>query len=106
MPPRRQTPKVAQKHEMEAFAEQYETLAAIYGNPVEALFEIMADTGDEELRARVAVDLMSFRFPKVKASEGNGNKSPTMNFNVILPEQKVVELPVNRPPTLVLKEHK
>jgi hypothetical protein len=38
MPPRRLTKKVGQKHEMEAFAEKYDTLALIYGDPVEVVF--------------------------------------------------------------------
>lgn len=95
MHPRRQTKKVGQKHEMEAFAEKYDTLADIYGDPVEVVFSIMADSSDEEVVLRAAEMLMSYRYPRVKSAEGNQAHAPILNFNVQMPRQ---ELPVNESP--------
>lgn len=95
MHPRRQTKKVGQKHEMEAFAEKYDTMADIYGDPVETVFKIMADSPDEEVTLRAAEMLMSYRYPRVKSAEGNQAHAPVLNFNVQMPRP---ELPVNEPP--------
>jgi hypothetical protein len=95
MPPRRQTAKTGQKHEMEAFAEKYDTLAMIYGDPVETIFHIMLKSQDEEVKLRAAEMLMSYRYPRVKAAEGNIAKAPVLNFNVTMPHP---ELPVNAAP--------
>jgi hypothetical protein len=95
MPPRRQTAKTGQKHEMEAFAEKYDTLAMIYGDPVETIFHIMLKSQDEEVKLRAAEMLMSYRYPRVKAAEGNVAKAPVLNFNVTMPHP---ELPVNAAP--------
>lgn len=95
MHPRRQTKKVGQKHEMEAFAEKYDTFADIYGDPVEVVFSIMADSTDAEVKLRAAEMLMSYRYPRVKSAEGNPAQAPILNFNVQMPR---AELPVNEPP--------
>lgn len=119
MPPRRLGAKTSQKHELEAFAEKYDTLALVYGDPVEVVFSIMAANvrvvldergnpvrvGDDEVALRAAEMLMNYRYPRVKASEGQGTKPPVLNFNVTMPHP---ELPVNplpqrlmQPPVLV-----
>jgi hypothetical protein len=87
MPPRRQAPRRAQPHELEAFAEKYETLALIYGDPVETVFNIMAKQaaagGDDEITLRAAEMLISYRFPRIKAAEDSGkNSGPALNFYI------------------------
>lgn len=94
---------------MEAFAEKYDTLAMLYGDPVETVFAIMAAhfqpvqmpdgktvlLGDSEVALRAAEMLMSYRYPRVKSAEGNAAKAPVLNFNVTMPNP---ELPVNQDP--------
>jgi hypothetical protein len=113
MPPRRLARTTSQKHELEAFAEKYDTLACIYGDPIEAVFAIMAKNfqmvkapdgthifvGDDEVALRAAEMLMSYRYPRVKASEGQSNKAPVLNFNVSMPRP---ELEVNSRPVLAV----
>src|SRR5713226_8821713 len=98
MPPRRLTAKAGQKHEMEAFAEKYDILALIHGDPVEVVFGIMALSPDEEVKLRAAEMLMSYRYPRVKSAEGGAAKAPVLNFNVTMPRP---ELPVNEAPRLL-----
>jgi hypothetical protein len=102
MPPRRLGAKTSQKHELEAFAEKYDTLALLYGDPVETVFAIMdrnvnGPFPDDEVALRAAEMLMNYRYPRVKASEGQGVKAPVLNFNVTMPQPP--ELPVNAPPS-------
>jgi hypothetical protein len=102
MPPRRQTPKAAQKHELEAFAEKYDTLALLYGDPVETVFAIMSGAfhaNDHDTALQAAGVLMRYRFPQVKASEGGQDKTPVMNFNVLMsppPEKALNAEPVRQ----------
>jgi hypothetical protein len=112
MPPRRLGKTAPQKHELEAFAEKYDTLACIYGDPVEAVFGIMAknlkphldpatglfDFGDDEIALRAAEMLMNYRYPRVKSSEGAAPKAQVLNFNVRMDAPATPELPVNAPP--------
>lgn len=105
MPPRKPNKKVPQKHELEAFAEQYDIYKDIYGDPIEMAFRIMAGSDDENVQLTAANMLMSYRYPKVKASEVvDNNKSPQMTFtiNVAAPGQKTLE----RAPTLTLPTSK
>lgn len=109
MHPRRLPAKTGQKHEMEAFAEKYDTYADIFGDPIAVVFQVMADATDYDTKLTAANMLMSYRFPRVKAAEGNQNKAPTMNFNVVMappPNQELPALPVTRPPlTIVMPPH-
>lgn len=70
---------------MEAFAEKYDTYADIYGDPVGVVFKIMADSDDEEVRLRAADMLMSYRYPRIKAAEGDKSNAPPLTFNVLMP---------------------
>jgi hypothetical protein len=123
MPPRRQPAKAAQKHEMEAFAEKYDTLALIHGDPVDIVFAIMARNAavvmsedgrtiaiDDEVALRAADMLMSYRYPRVKAADGNQSRAPVLNFNVSMPAApRLSEVPVNdapKRPVLVITEGK
>lgn len=86
MPPPRRTAKTTpQKHELEAFAEKYDTLTMLYGDPVETVFRIMSGSEDEEVQLRAAEMLMSYRYPRVKSVEGAGKTAPVLNFNVTMP---------------------
>jgi hypothetical protein len=98
MPPRRLTAKTGQKHEMEAFAEKYDTYASIYGDPVQVVFRIMSDTEDEDVKLRAAEMLMSYRYPRVKSAEGNAPKAQVLNFNVRMDAPAPAEVPVNAAP--------
>jgi hypothetical protein len=100
------TPKKPEQVQMDEFAEKYEILSAIYGDPVEVLFEIMThEDASLDLRKSAAVDLMSFRFPKLKALE---TKVPdtgapmVFNINLNAPATKQPELDVT-PPRLQLE---
>lgn len=102
--PKKLSPRKAEQHELDEFAEKYEILSSIYKDPVEVLFEIMTHPeASMELRAGVAVDLMAFRFPKLKALENKNpeqGKSVTINMTFTAPEPKK-ELDIT-PPTLQL----
>lgn len=89
MPPRKRTREKPQKHELEAFAEKYDTYADIFGDPVALVFKIMSDSVDEEVKLRAADMLMSYRYPRVKAAEGAGSNAPVMNFNVVMPNAQL-----------------
>lgn len=84
--------------ERDAFAEKYETLAIMYGDPVEVLFEIMADE-DEDTRERrgAAESLMAYRYPKLKVVEGEKDKTPMVQFNVTLHDAQVAVVAPNMP---------
>lgn len=104
MVPRRQNKKDPQKHELEAFAEKYDTLVAIYGDPVEMVFQVMSDTEDEATKLAAANMLMSYRYPRVKAAETNQKSAPVLNFNVTMPTPALPEpttVLVRVPPVLV-----
>jgi hypothetical protein len=104
---RKPSARKAEQAELDEFAEKYEIFSSIYGDPVEALFDIMSSTDAPlDLRARCAVDLMSFRFPKLKALE---NKTPDtgkpvqFTINLVTPDNKPRELDVTpSPPVLKL----
>jgi hypothetical protein len=61
---------------------------------VETVFAIMTENnaGTTRSQLRAAEMLMSYRYPRVKAAEGNSAKAPVLNFNVTMPHP---ELPVN-----------
>lgn len=99
MPPRRKGPSEPQAHELEAFAEKYDICSDIYGDPVEVVFRIMANTTDEEVKLRAADMLLSYRYPRVKAAEGAKPGAQTLNFNVTMPPREVDVTPVK--PALV-----
>lgn len=88
----------AQKHEQEAFAEKYDILALLYGDPVEVVFAVMARAvkAEDDEGARIAADtLMGYRFPKIKAQElaGNPDNAPVTNIVVNLMPAPKLELP-------------
>jgi hypothetical protein len=85
--------KKAEKHEIDAFVEKYETYADVYGDPVEMAFRIMADSTDEEVQLRAADMLMSYRYPRIKAIQGvQGQNGPQFAFNInIGGEQKQLQ---------------
>src|SRR3954471_5115761 len=100
---RKPSARKAEQAELDEFAEKYEIFSSIYGDPVEALFDIMSNADAPlDLRARCAVDLMSFRFPKLKALE---NKTPDtgkpVQFTINLVSAPKQELDVT-PPVLKL----
>lgn len=99
MPPRRKGPSEPQAHELEAFAEKYDINADIYGDPIEVVFRIMATTSDEEVKLRAADMLLSYRYPRVKAAEGNKQSAQVLNFNVTMPNK---ELDVTPRPALAV----
>jgi hypothetical protein len=92
-PPRRAAKTTPQKHELEAFAEKYDTLTLLYGDPVEMVFRIMSGSGDEEVQLRAAEMLMSYRYPRVKSVEGTGKTAPILNFNVTMPKPELATAP-------------
>lgn len=105
MPLRKRQPLPAQKHELEAFAEKYDTLALLYGDPVEVVFKVMSDAvklGDDAMARIAAVDLMGFRYPKVKAQEvlGDPTKAPITQINVTLQAAPVLTMPYQQQPAL------
>lgn len=97
MPPRKRTREKPQKHELEAFAEKYDIFADIFGDPVGVVFKIMADSEDEEVKLRAADMLMSYRYPRVKAAEGDHSRAPVMNFNVLMPTVQRLDVPSGYP---------
>jgi hypothetical protein len=90
-PKKPQAKKPSGTHELDEFAEKYETLCAIYQDPMTVVFEVMANTQDDvspETRLRAAEILMSYRFPKLKALENAPSNAPTMVFNVQMPQMQ------------------
>jgi hypothetical protein len=81
------------RHELEEFAEKYETLSAIYEDPVQVVFDVMATTMDEDTRLRAAEMLMSYRYPKLKSLENAPGNAPTMQFQVILQQPATLPAP-------------
>jgi hypothetical protein len=104
MPPRKLNPKAPQKHELEAFAEQYDIYKAIYGDPIEYVFQVMSNTDDESTQITAANMLMSYRYPRIKAAEvpsGANSATPLqLNINVMAPPAERVVSPA---PVLELK---
>jgi hypothetical protein len=99
--PRKPKPRKPEQHELDEFAERYETFALVYGDPVEAVFEIMAKAEqDDDVRLQAAKLLLEHRYPKLKALEGAG--APPMpvqfNINVIRAEKPRVELDITPVP--------
>jgi hypothetical protein len=99
--------KKPEQVELDAFTEKYELLSIAYGDPVEFLFAVMADADASlDLRTSCARDLMSFRFPKLKALEikdNNKGEQITLTINLTTPgeQPKKAEIDVT-PPTLTL----
>jgi hypothetical protein len=85
------------RHELEEFAEKYETLAAIYQDPVMVVFDVMANSADEDTRVRCAEILMAYRFPKLKTLENAPPNAPTMTFNI---QMSAPPAPVLPPPEI------
>lgn len=84
--PRKPSPKAAEQREIEAFAERYDTLSSIYRDPVEFIFEFMADENNpKDLRLSAAKTLTEFRYPKLKAIENKAPQTgPMMQFNIMM----------------------
>jgi hypothetical protein len=81
--PRKPAKRKPEQHELDEFAERYETFALIYGDPLEAVFEIMAKAEqDDDTRLQAAKLLMEHRFPKLKALEGTGAAPPQVIFHI------------------------
>lgn len=76
----------AEQAEMDEFAERYETLASIYKDPIEVVFEVMSGSDTPpETKLQAAGLLMSFRFPKLKALEvKNDNNTKPVQFTINL----------------------
>ncbi len=56
------------KTNIDEFVNKYDLLAKTHGDPVEILFEMMADSNiDYTTRKSCASDLLSYRYPKQKA---------------------------------------
>lgn len=123
MPPRKIGSKTAQKHEMEAFAERYDTFALLYGDPVEVAFAVMARSfnpgrdpktnellrPNDELAKATADMLMSYRFPRVKASEVMKPNGQPMQFTVVMQQNAAlppVEVKAPVRPALLVKAEK
>lgn len=101
MATRKPPARKAEQHELDEFAEKYETYTTVYGDPMEAVFQILANTADDNLKLQAAGMLMSFRFPKLKALETKGQQPGTpIQFNITLTAPKQ-ELDIT-PPTLEL----
>lgn len=84
--------KKADPIDLDAFAEKFDTLVSIFRDPVEFLFEVMADpNNDTDLRVRTAEILVAYRYPKLKALENKAPQTgPMMQFNITMtapPEQ-------------------
>lgn len=82
---RKPSARGANNREIEEFAERYETLSIIFGDPVEVLFGIMASSRPEvtmELRGNVAEKLMSYRYAKLKALENKGGDAQGVTINI------------------------
>lgn len=77
------------RHELDEFAEKYETLCAIYEDPVKVVFHVMSTTEDEDTKLRAAETLMSYRFPKLKSLENVPSNAPTMQFNIVMQQQQL-----------------
>lgn len=117
MPQRKQIK--AREHDLDAFAERYETYSVIYGDPIEFMFCVMANKlpGVEDVepsvRKAAADTLMSHRFPKIKAQEIINPNAPPINFTISMtqstdpisingrPQQKVLEIKSTRLPPAV-----
>lgn len=101
----------AQAHELDAFAEKYELNAALYGDPIEFLFTVMANqlktkdgkplAADTHERVRAAETLMSHRFPKVKAQEVADPSRPMVQFSINMTPPPQIE--VGKAPTKVIE---
>lgn len=102
----------AQAHELDAFAEKYELNAVLYGDPIEFLFQVMADqvqgadgkpvSAEIGERTRAAETLMSHRFPKVKAQEVADPSRPMVQFSINMsPPPPQIE--VGKPPMKVIE---
>lgn len=102
MAPKKLRKTEAQKHELEAFAEKYDTLAMIYGDPVEVMFIIMSESlaGDKELALRAADMLNAYRFPRVKPQDKPVDTGKVLNLTIIngIPEGKMVTAAIDITP--------
>jgi hypothetical protein len=108
--PRKPTPKQSEQREIEAFAERYDTLAGIFRDPVEFMFDLMSNpTMPPELRLSAAKTLTEFRYPKLKAIENKApQQGPVMQFNINLTQaapklEDKSEIVINPPLQLVKK---
>jgi len=86
MAPRKPPARKSEQHELDAFAEKYETYAMTYGDPIEVVFSIMANhDSPDELKLQAATSLMGFRYPKLKALENkNPQQGQPLTFNITL----------------------
>jgi hypothetical protein len=94
--PGKPKPRKPAQHELDEFAERYETLALVYGDPVEAVFEIMSDNDHEpEVRLQAARLLVEHRYPKLKALDGAPPVGPQVAINITMvqpPKQTVIDV--------------
>lgn len=89
--PQKPKAKSPARHEIDAFVEKYELYADLYGDPVEVAFQVMAhhtsdaEDADREVALRAADMLMSYRYPRIKAIQGQqGQNGPQFTFNIDL----------------------
>jgi len=63
------------------FRERYDALAEKYTDPVEVLFNMLADE-DVGVRLKAASTLVSYRYPKLRAVETTQNTNLTLGVNL------------------------
>jgi len=75
------------KADRDVFIEAYDKYALIYKDPVEVMFNIMADEDgtDPGVRRAAASDLLAYRFPKTKAVELNVTSDQAMFHFAMVP---------------------
>lgn len=100
MPPRKPKAKAPDTtHELDAFAEKYDTHLMLYGDPVEKIFSIMSSSPDEDTQLRAAEILVSYRYPRLKALEGAGGPGTVVNIQI----NSNAKMPAALPPKPVLE---
>lgn len=81
--PKKPNAKKADALEAEAFAERHDTLAIIYGDPIEKVFSIMAKSDNEDTQLKAAEILISYRYPKLRAMEvKTSNLGPGLSITI------------------------
>lgn len=104
MAPKKPRKSDPQKHELEAFAEKYDTYALIYGDPVEVMFSIMDASmqgKDFEVALRAADMLNSYRFPRVKPQDKPVETGKVLNLTIIqggVPQAKMLRAEIDVTP--------
>lgn len=84
------------KTDRDAYIDAYDKCVKIYGDPIEAMFDIgFNETIEPGVRRAAISDVLSYRYPKTKAIDIQANLDATAGFSFVMVPHEQAEKVIN-----------